>query len=324
MISSAVRTCALAGNPEVPAYVTSFGNLSDLQRDAVLIKLGYRPYYNAAFANLETHNTINGIPSTQPWRPNWYGPAVSTDVVASWQASNNTSNSVGVGYDGVQRGSVSYTAGVSGTAFSFNGASGNAVLVPNDNQITDGGFEFEQLAATAYQYAPSGTPWTFSPGSAGLAASGSAFDNGTSPSGSQVAFLQASGRVSGGFDLERAGNYLLTFSAKGRWAGYINPIQVIVDNVVVQTITPAGVGAYNAVSINLPNMTAGDHSIAFQGTGPNGNYTSFIDSVSLSPRITSGTVDAWIKTTDTSLDYHGIVVKQGALDCTLRAASWSL
>ncbi|MCX7423805.1 MAG: hypothetical protein NT013_30295 [Planctomycetia bacterium] len=48
-----------------------FGQLSDLQRDAVLVKLGYRKYYDVSFKDLKTNNTINGIPTQIDWHPSW-------------------------------------------------------------------------------------------------------------------------------------------------------------------------------------------------------------------------------------------------------------
>ena len=306
----------LTGEPETlataepPSATTQFGNLTDNQRDSVLIALGYRQYYTAAFANMETHNTINGTPSTQSWRPDWYGPAASVDTVATYEASYNAGNSAGGGNDGVQRGGVSYTTGVAGTGFSFDGQAGSAVLVPVDNKIADGSFETTQLSASSFQYAPSGTPWTFA-GAAGIAANGSAFNNGTAPSQGQVGFIQGLSSISGSINVKNAGDYELTFATKGRWAGNVNTLQVLIDGAVVATVTPTSVSAYNVVSINLSNLIAGRHTVTFRGiTG--GDVTSFIDSVVMTPKIVNGTVYAWIKTSDDGNDWNGIVVKQYA------------
>ncbi len=59
------------------------------------------------------------------------------------------------------------------------------------NQPSDPGFELPAVAAGAYQYDPTGSPWTFS-GYAGVAGNGSAFTTGNpnAPQGSQVAFIQ--------------------------------------------------------------------------------------------------------------------------------------
>jgi hypothetical protein len=123
-----------------PLTGTQFGALTDNQRDSVLIHLGYRKFYNASFANLETHNTINGIPSTQPWQPDWYNATSSASVVGAWQASGNSSDSAGEGINGVLRGGVTYGSGRSGQGFAFNGAPGTGVLVANDPtlQINEG------------------------------------------------------------------------------------------------------------------------------------------------------------------------------------------
>lgn len=123
-----------------PLTGTQFGALTDNQRDSVLIHLGYRKFYNAAFANLETHNTINGIPTTQVWQPDWYNATSSSSVVGAWQASGNSSDSAGEGVNGVLRGGVTYGTGQSGQGFVFDGASGTGVLVANDPtlQISNG------------------------------------------------------------------------------------------------------------------------------------------------------------------------------------------
>jgi hypothetical protein len=50
-----------------------FSQLSDAQRQAVLGTLGYLPLYNFGFNNAVQHQRIDGIPSQQPWTPDWVG-----------------------------------------------------------------------------------------------------------------------------------------------------------------------------------------------------------------------------------------------------------
>ncbi len=54
-----------------PSSTTEWGALTDLQRDSVLIKLGYRKLYVASFSNFATNRTINGIPTIAGWSPSW-------------------------------------------------------------------------------------------------------------------------------------------------------------------------------------------------------------------------------------------------------------
>jgi hypothetical protein len=56
-----------------PIGNTDFQQLTDEQRNAVLIKLGFRPLYNMSLADLAVHRTINGIPTTDAWHPSWEG-----------------------------------------------------------------------------------------------------------------------------------------------------------------------------------------------------------------------------------------------------------
>ena len=56
-----------------PIGNTDFQQLTDEQRNAVLIKLGFRPLYNMSLTDLAVHRTINGIPTTDAWHPKWEG-----------------------------------------------------------------------------------------------------------------------------------------------------------------------------------------------------------------------------------------------------------
>ena len=86
------------------------------------------------------------------------------------------------------------------------------------NQPLDPGFEAPSLGfgGAAYQYDPSGSPWTFS-GFAGVAGNGSAFTAGgaNAPQGGQVAFIQMTGSLSQSVVLS-GGTYSISLDAAQR------------------------------------------------------------------------------------------------------------
>ena len=98
--------------------------------------------------------------------------------------------------------------------------------------------------------------------------------------------------------IPRAGNYQLAFATRGRWAGNVNTYNVLVDNVVVATVTPESTSAYNTVTISLNDLAEGDHTISFRGLIA-ADVTSFIDAVTLTPQIAFVTnvsrvqIDGW-------------------------------
>jgi RHS repeat-associated protein len=138
----------------------------------------------------------------------------------------------------------------------------------------------------AYQYNPSGTPWTYSSLS-GVAGNGSGFTftNPPAPEGSQVAFLQTTGTISQSVTLA-AGTYALTFQAAQR-ASYQSSAQtfrVLVDGTAVGTFTPAGTAYADRATANF-TVTAGAHTILFQGLNPNGgDNTALLDQVRILAR----------------------------------------
>ena len=96
-----------------------------------------------------------------------------------------------------------------------------AIVAGQPNQPFDAGFESagQGSGGTAYQYDPTGSPWTFS-GYAGVAGNASAFTTGNpnAPQGSQVAFIQMTGSLSQSFNLA-AGIYDVNLLAaqRGDW-----------------------------------------------------------------------------------------------------------
>jgi hypothetical protein len=158
----------------------------------------------------------------------------------------------------------------------------NAVV---SNTLQDAGFESPSVGTGSYsdfQYDPAGTPWTFS-GNAGVAGNGSGFTSGNpdAPEGTQVGFLQQTGSFSQTLSLA-AGSYQISFQAAQRanWGG-TQSFQVLVDGQVVGTFSNLST-AYTGFTTNAFTVTAGNHSITFQGLDPDGgDDTAFIDQVSL-------------------------------------------
>ena len=65
-------------------------------------------------------------------------------------------------------------------------------------------------------------------------------------------------------------------------------VQVLVDDVVVGTFTPAGT-SYTSDTTDTFTVTAGPHTIAFQGLSASGDDTAFIDDVLLTQVMTPTT-----------------------------------
>jgi hypothetical protein len=143
------------------------------------------------------------------------------------------------------------------------------------------------VGAGNFQYRPAGSPWTFS-GSSGIAANNSSFTSGnpSAPEGTQVAFLQTTGSFSQSVSNWSASSYVLTFNAaqRGNYQASRQDFQVLVDGVVVGTFTPSGT-SYQSLSTAVFNVTAGSHTITFQGlNSAGGNNTVFVDQIALESR----------------------------------------
>jgi O-glycosyl hydrolase len=157
-----------------------------------------------------------------------------------------------------------------------------SLSAPLAADANDLGFETPHLGTgpLAYQYGPSGSPWTFTNG-AGVAGNGSDFtaSNANAPQGTQVAFLQGYGDISQSFTLA-AGNYSIGFLAAQR-AGNASrqTFEVLVDGALVGNFTPGGIGyaAYNTTGFTV---ATGAHTIDFVGLDPDGqDNTTFLDQV---------------------------------------------
>ena len=148
-----------------------------------------------------------------------------------------------------------------------------------EDMIVDGSFGAPSLPANAYLYTPNGSSWQFSTG-AGVASNGSAFGNPAAPSGSQVAFLQATGSVTESVYLD-AGTYSLSFQAAER-AGQTQEIKVLIDGATVGEATPTAT-TFATYDTPLFTVKAGMHTVELLGVNPNGgDNTAFVDEVQLS------------------------------------------
>jgi hypothetical protein len=164
--------------------------------------------------------------------------------------------------------------------------SSNALVIP------DSGFEQDVVGAGHFQYDPTGSPWTFT-GASGISGNNSGFTSGNppAPQGVQVAFLQRTGSFSQSVAGWAAGSYVLTFEAAQR-ANYQASHQnfnVLIDGTVVGTFTPSGT-SYQSYTTSAFTVTAGAHTIAFQGLdSAGGDNTAFIDAVAQSS-VTTATI----------------------------------
>ena len=152
------------------------------------------------------------------------------------------------------------------------------------NAINDGSFEAPALAAGAYQYSPSGSPWLFA-GGAGVATNGSGFTSGNSyaPDGNQVAFIQENGSITESVDLI-TGSYAVSFAAAQRAnaPNQSQEIEVLLDSTqVIGLITPSSTSYGSYETLNFA-VTGGIHTIKLVGMNPQGgDNTALVDAVSL-------------------------------------------
>ena len=156
-------------------------------------------------------------------------------------------------------------------------------MLQQATNLADAGFESPAVAAKGFKYAPSGSPWTFT-GPAGVSANNSAFTNGNpaAPQASQVAFIQGKGGISQKVTFA-AGTYSLSLAAaqRGNW-GLPQTLQVLVDGKVVGTFNTVAGTAYTTLTTSSFTVTAGQHTIAIQGTNLyGGDSTVLIDQVAI-------------------------------------------
>ena len=157
------------------------------------------------------------------------------------------------------------------------------VISPTLPTVGDAGFESPSIGSGNFAYQPAGTAWTFA-GSSGISGNASAFTSGnpSAPEGTQVAILQETGSISQAVAGWVAGTYQINFDAAQRGAGNSDQdFQVMVDGVSVGTFTPSGT-SYNSYSTATFTVTAGTHTIVFQGLDDaGGDNTAFLDAVTV-------------------------------------------
>jgi len=156
--------------------------------------------------------------------------------------------------------------------------------------VADSSFESPAVRTStgvaSFQVAPTGSAWTFTAqsGTNGSGLTGNATSltskNPNAPAGSQVAFLQGTGRISQSITLE-AGSYTLSLSAAQRLVSAANTqsIGVFIDGVSVGTIVPT---TQNYATLTTPAFTVakGAHTVELRGLATT-DQTAFIDSVAI-------------------------------------------
>jgi hypothetical protein len=97
-----------------------------------------------------------------------------------------------------------------------------------------------------------------------------------------VAFLQGTGSFNQSINDWAAGSYVLTFDAAQRGYGPSHQnFEVLVDGSVVGVFTPSGT-SYQRYTTPVFTVTAGAHTIAFQGLNTaGGDNTAFVDQVAI-------------------------------------------
>ena len=155
--------------------------------------------------------------------------------------------------------------------------------------VTNGGFETPVQPVADFVQASgvgggslAGSTWSFVDGG-GITRNSSAFAPPAAPEGSQAAILQNASQFSTTVSGFEAGvSYSLSFEAAGRTGG-ANPFQVLLNGSALTfgastTITPS-VGSYGSFTSTAFTTTGGPFSLAFIGTNPGGDTTSFIDDI---------------------------------------------
>jgi hypothetical protein len=159
-----------------------------------------------------------------------------------------------------------------------------AAAVSPNGTIANGSFETPALAANTFQYSPTGS-WTYSPhtgtAGAGIARNGSGFSNPNATDGSQVGFIQWQGSltqtVSG---LPAGSRYTVNFDVARR-GSETQTVEVLVDGVVVGSVSPA-TSAFVPYVSPVVSPGPGTHTVQLRGTATS-DKTAFVDRVTLAP-----------------------------------------
>ena len=150
--------------------------------------------------------------------------------------------------------------------------------------VPDGGFEQPTLPQYSFQYAPSGSPWTYTYPAA-LATNGSAFMANNYPqstNGNQTAVLQLTGTISQSIYFPSAGVYAVDFQSAARTYGNGgNPFNVCIDGTLAGSFLPTNTTAFANYQTNFFSLAAGNHVLSFVGLNSTGDYSSYVDNVSI-------------------------------------------
>ena len=170
---------------------------------------------------------------------------------------------------------------------------GVAAVRPAAAQTVQNG-SFETPVVSTYVYAPTGAGFTFAPtidfvAGDGIAADGSAFNNGTAPDGNQVAFVQDLGSFSQtitGFTVGQRYDVSFLTAARLQTQNGANDFTVSVTDGLLGTFDPANdaVSGYQSVTTNVFTATSSTEMLTFQGLDTlGGDRTSFVDNVQINP-----------------------------------------
>ena len=163
----------------------------------------------------------------------------------------------------------------------------NVSIVAAAPTVGDAGFESPDVGDgfSGYQVDPTAPPWTFS-GDAAIAANGSAYLYSSYPvseDGDQVAVLQNISEISQVLDFPATGSFAVAFQSAARtFYGTGNTFNVYIDDTLAGTFLPTNTTAFADYQTNFVALTAGSHTISFQGLDPDdGDESSYVDNVSI-------------------------------------------
>ncbi len=185
--------------------------------------------------------------------------------------------------------------------------------------LREGGFETPNVGPAgnwfSFQYGPLGSAWSFV-GGGGIAANVSGFtvSNPSAPEGVQVAFIQGQGSFKQTSTLN-PGTYQLTFQAAQRKNAQASAqtFRTLVDGQEVGRFTPAS-GNYENCTTARFTLTAGAHTVMFEGLNPNGgDNTALLDNVILkNASVATATISLTADNEYTELYFNGNSIPPGA------------
>ncbi len=288
-----------SGNPNAPqgSQVAFIQNTGSVSQSLSLQPGTYMVSFDAAQrANISSNQTIDvlvdgnivGVVTPTSTTYNSYSSAGFTITTAGM----HTLTLKGVPPANDSRGGDYDTAFIDGVSISAS--------LPD--QPLDSTFNLQSLGSgsSAYQYDPTGSPWTFS-GDAGLSGNASSFtaENPNAPQGSQVAFVQITGSVSQSFYIA-PGVYDVNLLAAQRAIGPSDQtIEVLVDGQLVSTITPAGTSYASYTSGSFAIGTGGNHTLTLLGQDPlGGDNTAFVNQVAVQSVTANQPIDPGFESPD--------------------------